>query len=38
MMGLRGRVVGQVQQATDNKTGVEIETCSGKVVYFSGRD
>ena len=36
--GLQGRIVGQVQQAVDGKTGVEIEPRPRKVVYFSGKE
>ena len=37
-MCLQGRIVGQVQQAVDGKTGVEIEPRPRKVVYFSGKE
>jgi len=37
-MGLQARVVGQLQQAVDGKTGVELEPRPRKVVYFSGKE
>ncbi len=36
--GLQASLVGQLEQAVNGKTGVELEARPGKIVYFSGRD
>jgi len=36
-MGLDSRLVGELEEAKDERTGVELEAFNGETVYFSGR-